>query len=41
MGVLPPKCGYRAHALNIGLACVMLMVGVVVVCGISYIKPLM
>jgi hypothetical protein len=41
MGVLPPKRGYRAHALNIGPACVMLTVGVVVVCGMSYIKPSM
>jgi hypothetical protein len=41
MGVLPPKCRYQAHALDIGPACVMLMVGVVVVCGMSYIKPSM
>jgi hypothetical protein len=41
VGVLPPKCGYRAHALDIGPACVMLTVAVVVVCGMSYIKPSM
>jgi hypothetical protein len=39
MGVLPPKHRYRAHALDIGPACVMLTVEVVVVCGMSYKKP--
>ena len=39
-GVFPPKRGYRALALDIGPACIMFAVGVVVVRGVRYMWPL-
>jgi len=40
VGVLPPKHGYRAHALDIGPACVTLtVVVVVVVCWTGFTQP--
>jgi hypothetical protein len=39
VGVLPPKHGYRARALDIGPACVMLTVVVVVVCWTGFTQP--
>jgi hypothetical protein len=39
VGVLPPKHGYRARALDIGPVCVTLTVVVVVVCWGGFTQP--